>query len=228
MQPTAVSGWPQRGNPEKENPQQQRSQLIKTDADGNVTAEVFLPDDLYTDAARFGFEGVTSYMDGETEMLAVAFQREWGSDPKGSVKIGFYNTADASWSFVHYTLEKALSERGGWVGLSEITALGDGRFLLIERDNQPGTYAAIKTLTTFSLDGVTPAAFGEELPVVSKTVVMDLLPFMQVSQGWVPDKPEGVAVTSDGRVFLITDNDAVDDASGETQFIELGTVDDLG
>ncbi|MCB2009530.1 MAG: hypothetical protein KDF64_02795, partial [Geminicoccaceae bacterium] len=60
-----------------------------------------------------------------------------------------------------------------------------------------------------------------------KSVAIDVLPAMQSGRGWISDKPEGLAVTADDRVFLITDNDGVDDATGETQLIELGRAADL-
>jgi len=41
------------------------------------------------------------------------------------------------------------------------------------------------------------------------------------------DKPGGLAITSDGRVFTVIDNDRVDDASGETQLLLLSVKDDL-
>ena len=56
-------------------------------------------------------------------------------------KLGVYDPAAKSWGFVHYPLEAPKSPAGGWVGLSEITALGGDRFALIERDNQPGAAA---------------------------------------------------------------------------------------
>jgi len=215
------------GNPENDNPLQQRSQLIKVDADGQVIEEVFLPESLYEQATRFGFEGVASFMDGEREMLAVAVQRGWLDDPENAAKIGLYDTTDDSWRFVHYPLEAPKSERGGWVGLSEITSLGDGRFLLIERDNQPGDYAVIKTVTEISLADVAAVEHGGELPILDKRVIVDVLTLMRDAQGWVSDKPEGLAVTADGNLVLVTDNDALNDASGETQFLDLGPVNTL-
>jgi glucose/arabinose dehydrogenase len=38
------------------------------------------------------------------------------------------------------------------------------------------------------------------------------------------DKPEGVAVTPNGSVYVVTDNDGVEDWSGETWFLRLGEV----
>ena len=146
-------------------------------------------------------------------------------DPKDTAKLAIYSPSQDSWSFVRYPLEAPKSERGGWVGLSEITYLDGDRFAVLERDNQPGSYGVIKTITVVSLDGVTPAAWGEELPVVEKEIAIDLLPAMQASRGWISDKPEGFAITTDGKVFAVTDNDGVDGASGETLLLRLGTKD---
>ena len=46
---------------------------------------------------------------------------------------------------------------------------------------------------------------------------------MVATRGWITDKPEGVAVTEDRRTFVVTDNDGVDDWSGETSFFQLGS-----
>jgi uncharacterized protein YxjI len=45
---------------------------------------------------------------------------------------------------------------------------------------------------------------------------------MQAGRGWISDKAEGFAITADGRVFAVTDNDGVNDASGETLLLQLG------
>jgi hypothetical protein len=210
------------GNPEQENPLQQRSLLLAVAADGSVEREVPLPDAAYEQAIRFGFEGVATRGEGADEQVVVAVQRAWKDDPEDSAKLAIYSPAQDSWSFVRYPLEAPKSERGGWVGLSEITHLGEDRFALIERDNQPGDYAAIKTITVISLAGIAPGALGEELPLLDKEVAIDLLPPMLASRGWISDKPEGFAVTADGRVFAVTDNDGVDDASVETLLLLLG------
>ena len=98
---------------------------------------------------------------------------------------------------------------------------------MVERDNQGGPNAAIKQVTVISLDGVTPVAHGGDLPVVEKAVVMDLLPLMAASNGWTPDKIESLAITADGTLIAATDNDGVDDATGETLVLYPGTVADL-
>ena len=52
--------------------------------------------------------------------------------------------------------------------------------------------------------------------------VFDLVPAMLATNGWITDKPEGVAVTRTGDVYVVTDNDGVDGWSGETSFLPLG------
>ncbi len=206
------------GNPDKE----LQHLLLKVGTDGQVQEEITLPEELNAQSARFSFEGVAEFeMDGKT-LVAVAVQREWKDDPKGMVKLAIYNPADKSWGFVHYPLDKPKSAAGGWVGLSEIVSMGDGKFAILERDNKGGEDAAIKQITTISLEGVTPATYGSELPVVQKRYAMDLLPALAEGKGWVLDKPEGLTITADGRLILVTDNDGVDDAPGETRLIDLG------
>ena len=47
-------------------------------------------------------------------------------------------------------------------------------------------------------------------------------PRLKGSNGWITDKPEGAAITENGETFVVTDNDGVDDWSGETWFFNLG------
>ncbi len=212
------------GNPEKEGVPHL---LVKADANGKVTEEISLPEALVAQSKRFGFEGVAEFERGGKTLVVTAIQREWGDDAKGLVKLGIYNPADKSWGFVHYPLDKPKSSAGGWMGLSEITHLGGERFAVLERDNQGGEFAAIKQITVIDLAGIEPVALGGTLPVVEKTVKLDLIPALASSKGWLLDKPEGFTVTADGRMILVTDNDGVDDAPGETQIFTLGSVDKL-
>ncbi|KZL05137.1 hypothetical protein PsAD2_04492 [Pseudovibrio axinellae] len=211
------------GNPDKK----MDHYLLRASETGVVEQEIKLPQSLVSHAKRFSLEGVAEFeMNGET-LVAVAVQREWNDDPKGMTKLGIYNPADNSWGFVHYPLETPRSLAGGWVGLSEITSLGNGEFALLERDNQGGPNAAIKQVTVVSLQGITPAAHGAPLPVLKKKVVLDLLPTMSATNGWTPDKVEGLAITKDGRILISTDNDGVDDANGETLFFSMGDASQL-
>jgi len=161
---------------------------------------------------------VTVTGSGADETVWLAVQREWKDDPKGMTKLLAYKPADKSWGAVHYPLDKPDK---GWVGLSEITAVPGG-LIVIERDNQVGRDAKIKKLTFVSLDGVTPAPLGGSLPVVEKKELRNLLPDLAAAGGYILDKIESFAVDAAGEAYIITDNDGVDDHSGETQFIGLG------
>lgn len=196
--------------------------LLKVGTDGAIQEQITLPQSLIDQAKRFSFEGVTEFEMNGQALVAVAVQREWNDDPEGHTKIAIYNPADKSWGFVHYPLDAPKSAAGGWVGLSEIVALGEGDFAVLERDNKGGEDAAIKQITVISLKDVVPAAHGETLPVLKKRYAMDILPAMAQGKGWILDKPEGLTITADGHLILITDNDGVDDAPGETQLINLG------
>ena len=151
----------------------------------------------------------------------VAFQRRWpladgGNDP--GPRIGRYDLGAGEWSFFFYPLDDPASQNGGWVGLSDLTSLGDGSFLVVERDNQGGPDAAIKRLYTFTTDGLEPG------DTVQKTLVRDLLAEgdLTATNGLVAEKVEGSAVADNGDVYIINDNDGVDDNSGETNLINLG------
>jgi len=63
-----------------------------------------------------------------------------------------------------------------------------------------------------------PAALGSTLPVVTKEVVRDLIPDLATYNGYIVDKVEGLAIFADGTAWVSTDNDGVDDSSGETFF----------
>lgn len=196
--------------------------LIRATADGTVIREITLPEAVNAQAKRFGFEGVAAVGQGANEKVYVAIQREWNDDPKGMVKIGVYTPANGRWGFLHYPLDAAESPAGGWVGLSEIAAVSDDEFMVIERDNKGGPDAAIKRIYAFSVAGLTPAAAGQDAPVIEKRLVRDLLPTLAGTGGWTLDKLEGLTVASDGQVYAVTDNDGVDDAVGETRFLRLG------
>ena len=207
------------GNPEKEKDKTQ-STLVKVDAKGVVLEEIALPEKLAEQATRFGFEGVTVTGSGADETVWLAVQREWKDDPKGMTKLLAYKPATKSWGAVHYPLDKSEKEKG-WVGLSEITA-APGGLIIIERDNQVGRDAKIKKLTFVSLTGVTPAPLDGPLPVVTKKELHDLVPDLAATNGFVLDKVESFALDAAGDAYIITDNDGVDDHSGETQFLGLG------
>ncbi len=196
--------------------------IYKVDAKGEIKQEIALPAELLGKDSRFGFEGITTVGEGDDLMLVVAVQREWADDAKGEVKLLAYKPKAKEWSAVRYPLEKA---EAGWVGLSEITAHGD-KLYIVERDNQIGGAAKLKTVQSVSLDAFKPVKIGGELPLVEKTLVHDLMGDLKAAtNGYVVDKVEGFTIDKDGNVFVVTDNDGVDDSSGETIFLRLGTVD---
>jgi hypothetical protein len=202
------------GAPKKE----MANRILRVSAEGVVEETIPLPDSLAAGATASGFEGVAVVGSGDAETVWMAQQREWESDEKGFVKLIAYTPATKEWGVVRYPLD---TPEKGWIGLSEITALPDGRFAIIERDNQLGTAAKVKKLYAVSLDGVTPAAPGTDAPTVEKTLIRDLMPDLASAHGYIMDKVESFAVDAGGQGYIITDNDGVDDSSGETQFLRI-------
>ncbi|WP_420824296.1 esterase-like activity of phytase family protein [Tropicibacter alexandrii] len=188
--------------------------LYHVNAKGEIKQEVAFPAELLAVEKRFGAEGVTRV--GDT--LWIAIQRNWGDDAGNDVKLVAYNTETGDWGAVTYPTE---DPETGWVGLSEITA-HEGYLYIVERDNQIGANAKVKQLTRVSLDGLTPAPLGGELPMVEKEVVRDLIPDLAAWNGYIVDKVEGFAIDADGNGWVSTDNDGVDDSSGETFFWTIG------
>lgn len=191
--------------------------ILHVDAEGKIDREIGLPQELLDHEIRFGFEGITKVGD----VLWMAVQREWRDDPAGMVKLVSYNLEDESWGAVHYPLDAPAE--GAWMGLSEITLHGDHVYI-IERDNQIAGNAVTKGLYRVALSQMTPAALGDELPVVTKELVRDFIPDLQMLNGYVVDKVEGFAVDAAGTGWVITDSDGVDDSSGETLFWSIGAV----
>ena len=179
--------------------------LIETNA-----GEIVIPPALMNVEKRFGFEGITKV--GDTLWMAV--QREWKDDPKNHVKLVSYNIETEEWGAVHYPKAEPAT---GWVGLSEIVAHGDHVYI-IERDNQHDHRAVTKKIYRVALSDMVPGELGGTLPVVKKEEVRDLLPDLTSTGGYVLDKIEGLAILADGTAWVSTDNDGVDDSSGETMF----------
>ena len=193
--------------------------LYHVDAEGEIVEQVPFPPELLAFETRYGAEGVTKI--GNTLWLAI--QRPWQDDPENTVKLVAYNLEDGSWGAVRYPIEPADE---GWVGLSEITAHGDYVYV-IERDNQIGGAARTKKLYRVPVADLVSAPLGGELPLVSKEEVHDFLPDLEAVGGYVLDKLEGFAVDSEGNAFVVTDNDGVDDSSGETLFLRVGLVGEM-
>ena len=172
--------------------------------------EIAFPEELLAVEKRHASEGITRI----DNTLWIVIQREWKDDPKNHVKLVSYNLDTKEWGAVHY--QKAEPETG-WVGMSEITAHGDYVYV-IERDNQHDHRAVTKKIYRIAKSELQPAPLGGELPVVKKELVRDLIPDLTSTGGYVLDKVEGLAILQDGTVYVATDNDGVDDSSGETMF----------
>ncbi len=198
--------------------------LLQVDASGAISRVVRLPASVEARQRRFGFEGVAE-ADG---FIYVAFQRAWANDPADRARIGRFDPATNHWAFYYYPLEAPTSPNGGWVGLSDLTSLGNGRFAVIERDNQAGADARIKRLSTFSADGLTPladpaAGITPTFPVLAKSEAVDLVPALTATGGVVLEKIEGLAAIGEDAL-IVNDNDGVNDSSGETQLLRLEAV----
>jgi len=186
--------------------------IVKTDATGVIQNVIRLPAELNAVQLRFGFEGVAEFND----KLIVPFQRAWNNE--ANPRLGIYDLNAKTWSFVYYPLDAVASPNGGWVGLSDITALPNNQFLVVERDNMAGPDARIKKLYKIDLNGIAAGS------TVSKTLVRDLMADLKAPGGNVIEKVEGSAILPNGDVYIVTDNDGVDGGSGETQFINLGKI----
>jgi hypothetical protein len=183
-------------------------------ADGAIEDYITLPEELMAVEIRFGFEGITRVGD----MLYVAVQRPWRDDPANHAKVLGYNLETEEWSVIHYPLTEAST---GWVGLSEIVAHGDHLYF-VERDNQIADAAVTKLITRVPMSAMEAmVAVGETPAVLETEVVVDLLPYLTSTGGFVLDKVEGLAIAEDGTMWVSTDNDGVDDHSGETMFFAL-------
>lgn len=181
---------------------------------GEIDQTINFPDELLKHERRFGAEGIT--LIGDT--LWIAIQRPWKDDANNRVKLLAYNLTTATWGAVHYPLDETTQ---GWVGLSEITYYKNAVYI-IERDNQLGDNASIKRLYKVNQSELKPVSIGNTLPLVSKTIVRDFLPDLKSLNGYVQDKIEGFSIDANGNGFAVTDNDGVDDSSGETLFFKVG------
>lgn len=185
-------------------------------ADGAIEDYIALPEELLAVERRFGFEGITRVDD----MLYVAVQREWRDDPANHAKVLGYDLGSEEWSVIHYPLTEPST---GWVGLSEIVAHDDTVYF-IERDNQHDTRAVTKVITQVSLSAMDQMVpLGQTPAVLEPEVVVDLLPYLTSTGGYVLDKVEGLAIAADDTMWVSTDNDGVDDHSGETMLFSIAT-----
>lgn len=209
--------------------------VLKVDpVTGGVLDRIELPADLVDERRSNGIEGIAVTGEAGSELVYVAIQRAWpneGDTDKVNTKIGRYDVASGEWTFVHYPLDT--EGDGGWIGLSGITAMPDGSFWLIERDKGWGTSTApnaeLKAIYRVDLAAaafkpyVQPASgSAADLVTVDKTLVKNFASTIAANSIWTAEKLEGFAVSADQKLYAITDNDGVDDAPGETVFLNLG------
>ena len=119
----------------------------------------------------------------------------WLGDPANTVRIGRYEVASGLWTFFYYPLNVPPSPTLGGavtVGLSELVALDNQIFAVIERDNQAGPDARIKKVYKFSIAGLTPETQGGAFPQVTKSLVRDLADDLKRPNGLVIEKAEGL------------------------------------
>ncbi|MGC7093425.1 esterase-like activity of phytase family protein [Amycolatopsis lurida] len=191
---------------------EKRNLLVRTDDRGRVQEEVPYP---VANATSNGFEGVAVV----GEHVWVAVQRGWKDNLPGQTTLARYTPSTGAWAFAAYPLDPAPA--GGWVGLSELTAPGDGSLLVLERDNRRGEQAQVKRVYKVDTTNLVPVPAGAEKPLVAKQPYRDLLPALRAGGGVVADKPEGLAVFR-GELFAAVDNDGLDDAPGESVLLRLG------
>lgn len=188
------------------------NQILRLDAKAAVQQRISLPEDIAAGLRSNGLEGITATDRGASEKVFVALQRPLTGE--SFARIGRYDVTASTWSWFGYPLDA-----GSSVGLSEITALDDDSFAVIERDNRPGPFAEVKRIYRFDV----PAGPATGVPLLEKTLVRDLLPDLQATNGWVQEKVEGLTIGGDRSVYVVTDNDGVEDATGETVFLNLGS-----
>ncbi|PYC65791.1 alkaline phosphatase [Micromonospora arborensis] len=194
------------------------NKLVRLDSAGVTRQTVALPAEVAAGLGKQGLEGVTATTDRQgREIVWVAVQRELSTDPAGIVRLGRYDVTAGTWSWFGYQLG-ATTVPGDWMGLSEITVVGD-RLAVIERDKLNGPAATVKRIYTVPLPG---AAATGPLTVLPKTLAVDVLPALRNTNGWTQEKLEGLTVAGNGEVYAVTDNDAVQDATGETVLLRLG------
>ncbi|MFD4114247.1 esterase-like activity of phytase family protein [Streptomyces niveus] len=196
------------------------NQLVRLDGAGQTRQTVPLPADIAAGLAGQGFEGVTATTDRRGhEVVWATLQREVKTDPSGIVRLGRYDVEAGTWSWYGYRIGTT-STPGDWIGLSEITVVGD-KLAVIERDKLNGPAAKIKRVYTVDLPK--SAAPSGPLRVLPKTLAHDVLPDLRATNGWTQEKLEGLTVAGDGDVYAVTDNDGLDNATGETALLNLGS-----
>ncbi|MFC7401145.1 esterase-like activity of phytase family protein [Citricoccus sp. GCM10030269] len=204
------------------------NQLVHVDAEGAEIDTVEMPAEVAAGLKGQGFEGIAGVGTGEDAVLYTPVQRAASQDAENVARIGKYTVATGEWEWFGYQLETTDAD-GDWIGLSEITAVDEDTFAVIERDKLNGPDAALKKVYTVDITGEGKAS-DEALTqddVLEKTEAIDVLPELQQLNGWTQEKLEGLTIAGNGQVYSVTDNDGVEDATGETVFLNLGTAEEI-
>ena len=179
--------------------------LLQVSSSGEILSKVKLPSALRANKVKYGFEGVA--VDGKHVVIAI--QRPWKDDSKKLTKLAIFDTEKKLWQFVLYPLDKVKGKKT-WVGLSDITAMGDGKFMVLERDNQAWDKAIVKRIYKIDLNTTAHKPYGEKLNVLNKQLIKDLIPALSALRLKTPGKLEGLAMTKSGKLFVAIDIDGVE------------------
>jgi len=194
--------------------------------------------------ANKGMEGLAISPDGGT--LFGFMQGPLLQDTNGG---GYYNRIVKIDVATGETHEYAYDNRvGGTNNSSELLAINDHEFLVLERDSKglgDGTSAVIKDLIKINLTGATDVtALSGSVSLapyaVSGTVFLDLVAALNnagISSSNIPSKLEGIAWGQDVMIngtnthtlYMANDNDFVANTSGPSKVFVFGVTDaDLG
>jgi DNA-binding beta-propeller fold protein YncE len=203
--------------------------IVQVGGDGAVQETVALPADVVAGLGKQGLEGVAVQGSGAAEQVWVALQRGLTTDAggtAGTARLGRYDVASSTWDWFAYPLETTTTA-GDWIGLSEVAVVDDDTLAVIERDKLNGPAAAVKGVYAVDVPA-TPVGAATTTPVaLTKTLAHDVLPDLRATNGWTQEKLEGLTIGGDGTVWAVTDNDGLDDATGETVLLALGDAADL-
>ncbi|WP_456698324.1 esterase-like activity of phytase family protein [Aeromicrobium sp. P5_D10] len=210
------------------------NKIYRTDAAGAIQQTVSLPQEISDHIKNWGLEGVTATTDADGEHVWTVIQRQLWTDVSDQsetldgdniARIGRYDVADGSWHWYGYEMNSPKRDGADWVGLSEITAVDNDTFAVIERDKLNGPNARHKRIYTFDIPETDPV--GADLPVLDKKLAIDVLPALRATEGWTQEKLEGFTIAADGSLYGVTDNDGLKDSTGETAFLRLGKAMDV-
>lgn len=196
------------------------NRLIEVDSAGQILRIISLPASLAPRMGKKGIEGVTLERTGVNGHLVVVFQAPLEGDPSGYTRIGVVDTANETWRFYLYPLDRTGS--GELTGLSEILHVRDRTFAAIERDGKGGK-RSIKWITTFELAPEAGATPDETPPLLVKRRALDLVPLFLASGRKIEKEVEGLTVAVDDNIYAVTDNDN----ERETLLLRLGSVEKL-